>query len=289
MNTIQIWTLAARPKTLVASISPVLIGTALAIGDGIFDIALFFFTLATALGIQITTNFANDYFDFIKGADTQNRKGFVRATQAGLVEPAAMKRATLIIMAITAISGAFLIYTGGMAIATLLLLSLILAIAYTGGPFPLAYLGLGELFVLPFFGPVATCGTYYLQTGELSWDAIGAGLAPGAISTAILIVNNLRDIDEDRIAKKRTLIARFGKTFGKCEFLLVILLAFLPLLFFYSDHPFSLLALLALFPALALIRSIFINQEPRQLNPLFAKTGQLLWLYTLLFCIGWML
>lgn len=289
MNRIQIWTLATRPKTLVASISPVLIGSILGIGEGFFNFRLFLFTLATALGIQITTNLANDYFDFLKGADTQERKGFMRVTQAGLVEPSAMKRATLFAVFSTALCGAYLICIGGIPIAGLLLLSLVLAIAYTGGPFPLAYLGLGEVFVLLFFGPVAVLGTYYLQTGSLSWDAGLAGLSPGAISTAILIVNNIRDIEEDRRAEKKTLIVRFGKLFGKWEFIALLAMAFFPPFYFCSEHPFSLLALLALIPAFPLAYAIFNYSESRELNPLFAKTGQLLWLYTLLFCIGWML
>lgn len=289
MHRIHVWTLAARPKTLIASISPVLIGTTLAITQGCFHFTTFMMTLATALAIQITTNLANDYFDFVKGADTAERKGFLRMTQSGLVAPASMKRAVIIALITTFLCGCTLIFQGGLAIALLLSLSLALSIMYTGGPFPLAYLGLGELFVLLFFGPIAAMGTYYLQTHALSLDALIAGISPGALSTAILVVNNVRDIDEDRQAHKRTLSVRFGKTFGKVQYLVVILSAFIPPLFFASSHPWAQLALIALFPAIPAIRSMMANEDPRELNPLFAKTGQLLWLYTLLFCIGWML
>ncbi len=210
-------------------------------------------------------------------------------TQSGLVAPSSMKRAVLIALITTFLCGCYLIYQGGAIIAILLSIALALSIMYTGGPFPLAYLGLGELFVLLFFGPIAVIGTYYLQSHTFTWEALLAGISPGALSMAILVVNNVRDIDEDRQANKRTLSVRFGKTFGKLQYLFSILLAFLPLLFFQASHPFSLLALCALFPAIPAIRAMVANEDPRQLNLLFAKTGQLLWLYTLLFCIGWML
>jgi 1,4-dihydroxy-2-naphthoate polyprenyltransferase len=289
MNRAQVWVYAARPKTLVISISPVVIGATLAISQGILNPTLLLFTLLTALAIQIGANLANDYFDFVKGADTKERKGFMRVTQAGLVTPTKMKRAMIAIFAIACTSGCYLIWEGGLAIAFLLTLSIALGVLYTGGPFPLAYLGLGELFAFLFFGPIAVLGTYYLQTATLTKEAFIAGLSPGAFSMAFLIINNVRDIDEDRQANKKTLAVRFGKTFGKCQYLFSILLALVPMLFFFSDHPFSSLALLILLPAIPLMRLMASYQDPRLLNQLFAKTGQLHWLFTLLFCIGWML
>lgn len=289
MNRVQVWTHAARPKTLVAGISPALIGATLAISQGYFDPLLFLLTLLTGLCIQIGTNLSNDYFDFIKGADTGARKGFMRVTQAGLVSPAAMKRAIVATFAIAFLCGCYLIFQGGIGIAAMLAIYILLSILYTAGPYPLAYLGLGDLLVLFLYGPGAVLITYRLQTGTLSWEAFLAGLCPGALSMAILIVNNVRDIDEDRAANKKTLPARFGKTFGKGQFLFAIALAFFPTLFFYSAHPFSLLALLALLPALPLMREMVKNQDPRLLNQLFGKTAKLLWLFTLLFCVGWML
>ncbi len=289
MNRVQVWTHAARPKTLVAGISPALIGITLAIAEGHFNIILFLLTLLTGLCIQIGTNLCNDYFDFVKGADTSSRKGFMRVTQAGLVTPASMKRAIILAFAIAFGCGCYLIFQGGATIAALLALYILLSVLYTAGPFPLAYLGLGDLLVLLLYGPGAAAITYYLQVGSLSKEILLAGLSPGALSMAILVVNNVRDIDEDRQANKKTLVVRFGRTFGKLEFLFAILLSLFPLLFLAPSHPFCALALLILVPAVPLIRSIFRNQDPRQLNPLFAKTAQLLWLYTLLFCIGWML
>jgi 1,4-dihydroxy-2-naphthoate polyprenyltransferase len=289
MNRMQVWVYAARPKTLVISISPVVIGATLAISQGVFSPMMFLFTLLTALCIQIGTNLANDYFDFVKGADTRERKGFMRVTQAGLVTPVKMKRVMIATFAVACLCGCYLIREGGLSIALLLALSVTLGILYTGGPFPLAYLGLGELFAFLFFGPIAVLGTYYLQTGTLSKEAFIVGLSPGAFSMAFLIINNVRDVDEDRQAHKKTLAVRLGKTFGKCQYLFSILLALVPMLFFFNDHPFSLLAFLILLPAIPLIRLMVSYQDPRLLNQLFVKTGQLQWLFTLLFCVGWML
>ena len=285
----MIWAMASRPKTLIASISPVLIGTTLAFYEGYFNLSMFLFTLATAIGIQVTTNFANDYFDFIKGADTEHRKGPNRVVQAGLVSIKQMKIALMICLFITFLSGCYLIWHGGIYLSCLLALSLLLAVCYTGGPFPIAYLGLGELFVLLFFGVAAASGTYYLQTGTVTLTSILAGIAPGALSTAILIVNNVRDIDEDRAANKKTLPVRFGLTFGKVEYLFSILLSLLPLLCFFHSHPFSLLTLSILLPAIPSMRLMMNHTDPKQLNLLFAQTGKLLWLYTLLFCVSWIL
>jgi 1,4-dihydroxy-2-naphthoate octaprenyltransferase len=289
MNRSQVWIHAARPKTLVAGISPALIGTTLAINQGCFDLTLSLFTLFTALCIQIGTNLSNDYFDFVKGADTSARKGFMRVTQAGLVAPSTMKQAIAATFSIALLCGCYLVFQGGALIGVMLAVYILLSILYTAGPFPLAYLGLGDLLVLFLYGPAAVLITYYLQTGTLSKEAFLVGLSPGALSMAILVVNNVRDIEEDRAANKKTLPVRFGRKFGKCQFVFSILLALVPLFFFYSSHPFSLLALLILLPALPLMRLMAGNQDPRLLNSLFGKTGQLLWLFTILFCIGWVL
>lgn len=289
MHAIQIWTLAIRPKTLIASISPVLIATTMAIKIGSFDWLIFFCTICTALGIQITTNLANDYFDCLKGADTYQRKGFIRVTQAKLVSHKTMRQAIIISMLLTLLSGMYLVIIGKALIACLLVVSLCLSILYTAGPYPLAYFGLGDLFVWLFFGPVAVSGAYYLQLGSLSLEALLAGIAPGAISTAILTVNNVRDIDEDLLANKKTLVSCFGKSFGKWEYLFCLLAAFGSLFFFYDSHPFALCTLLCLLPAGMLVKTMFTHKSPMELNLLLIKTGQLLCLFTALFCIGWML
>ncbi|MGC1879281.1 MAG: 1,4-dihydroxy-2-naphthoate polyprenyltransferase [Rhabdochlamydiaceae bacterium] len=289
MNTLQIWAYATRPKTLVIGISPVLIGTTLALSQGVFNPTVFLFTLLTTLCIQIGTNLANDYFDFIKGSDTTERKGFMRVVQAGLVLPATMKKVVTAVFAIAILCGCYLIWIGGLPIAILLSLSIALGVLYTGGPFPLAYLGLGEIFAFLFFGPIAVLGTYYLQTGIFCKEALIIGLSPGAFSMAILIINNVRDVDEDRLASKKTIAVRLGRAFGKYLYLFSLLLTFFPLLFCYPDHPFVLVTLLTLFPAIPLMRTMLTHRDPRLLNPLFVKTGQLQGLFTLLFCIGWLL
>ena len=290
MNRTQVWIHASRPKTLVAGLSPVLIGTTLALTQGYLQPILFLFTLLTALCIQIGTNLANDYFDFIKGADTAERKGFLRVTQAGLVKPKTMKYAIFYSFILAALCGGYLVWhTGGVVLFMMLAVYILLSIFYTAGPYPLAYKGLGDLLVFVFYGPMAVLITYYLQTHAFSWLPFFVGVCPGALSMAILVVNNVRDIEEDAKANKKTLPVRFGKAFGKAEYLFAIFLSLVPIPFFYSSHPFSLLALLILLPAIPLIRHILYYEHPRELNVLLAKTGQLLWIFTLLFCIGWML
>jgi 1,4-dihydroxy-2-naphthoate polyprenyltransferase len=289
MHTLQIWISAMRPKTLPAGLSPVILGTFLAYSQGFFDPLLFVLTLLTALGIQISTNFANDYFDCIKGADTSQRKGPTRLTQAGLVLPSHMKIIILLSISLTALIGLYLSLFTSPIIAILVALSLFLAVVYTGGPYPLAYLGLGDLFVFTFFGPIATAGTYWIQTRKHSWESIEIGFALGALSTAILCVNNLRDVEEDRIANKKTLVVRFGTAFGKAEYLFCLAYAaFLPFLFF-STYPLTMLSLIFLIPAFSCIKKVFSYQDPKELNSVLAKTGKLLLLYTILFSIGWLL
>jgi len=289
MSSFKNWILAARPKTLLASLSPVLLGSALAMEDGSFDAMIFLITLLTAAGIQIATNLVNDYFDFIRGADVSSRKGPTRVMQAQLVSAKAMKRAITIVFCITFFLGLYLVAKGGIFLLFLLCLSLLLAFLYTGGPYPLAYLGLGDIFVLIFFGPLAVGGTYFLQTQSWSLESLLIGLAPGALSTAILIANNLRDFEEDKRAKKRTLVVRFGITFGKWEYLFFILLAFSIPFFVAAYHPFALLASLGLFSAFKLIGKLFSCNDPLSFQAIFAKTPPLLFFFSLLFIIGWML
>lgn len=283
------WIHAARPKTLIVSVSAVFIGAAISLGDGFFDFTTFLFTLLTVLGIQIGTNFANDYFDFFKGADTIERKGPIRIIQAGLVSPKAMKIAMVLIFSLSVICGSYLVWQGGFWIGVLLAVSIFLGVLYTYGPLSLAYLGLGDLFVFVFFGPVAVCGTYYLQTHVISIEALIAGIGPGALSTAILVINNLRDIEEDRPAGKKTLAVRFGKNFAKGEFISLLLLASFVPMYFYETHPLCVAADLILFPAFSLMLSVCKITDPLQLNTLFAKTARLLGIYTLLFSLGWMI
>ena len=181
--------------------------------------------LSAALCIQIGTNLANDYFDFKKGADTADRQGPIRVTQAGLITPHIVLWAALFFFALAALASVYLIHRAGMCILIIAVASIISGIFYTAGPRPLGYLGLGDLFVLIFFGPVAVGGTYFTQALEINWAVIVAGLAPGFLSMAVLAVNNLRDIDTDRRAGKLTLAVRFGRSFAMSEYLFCIIAA----------------------------------------------------------------
>ena len=287
MNALKVWIIASRPKTLPVSIGPALLGTILALTDGFFNLFLFCMTLCTALGIQICANFANDYFDFIKGGDTKERKGPLRITQAGLVSLPTMKKALFISFGLTALMGCYLVWHGGLVIAFLVALSLLSAALYTAGPFPLAYLGLGDLFVFAFFGPIAVAGAYFLQTGHFSWDSFLVGLGAGALSVTPLVINNVRDREEDIKSNKKTLIVRFGKRFGQIEYITCLIVAACIPLVFCKSHPFSLLSLLFLIPAFPMIRTLFTYSDPRMLNQLLGNTGKVLLLYYFLFCLGW--
>ena len=191
---LKIWITASRPKTLWAAFSPVIIGTAMAYGEGKVHWLSAFLAAVGAILIQIGTNFSNDYYDYFRGVDKKERLGPLRVTQAGLVKPETMKRATILIFSLAFISGLYLIYRGGWPVLIIGLLSILFGILYTAGPYPLGYNGLGDIFVLIFFGLVAVGGTYYVQALEINKLVLLAGLSPGLFSTAILTVNNLRDI-----------------------------------------------------------------------------------------------
>lgn len=281
MNPLSIWLEASRPKTLIASISPALIGTVLAWKNGSFSPLIFLMTLLTGVAIQVGTNFANDYFDFLKGADTVDRKGPRRITQAGLVALPAMRKAIIIAFTIAALSSAYLTAIGGPYISLLTILYIGLSLAYTAGPVPLAYLGLGDFFVLIFYGPVATLITYYLQTHEIPLQVGILGFCPGLVSTAILTANNLRDVNEDRRCRKKTLVVRFGETFGRVEYTFCLVAAYLiPCLYGHYLMPIMLL------PAFVPIKALWTIQEKKLLNVPFAQTGKLLILSTLLLAVS---
>ena len=254
-----------------------------------------FSALAALLGallIQIGTNLSNDYFDFVKGADTEERLGPARATQAGWIRPEIILRSSLLVFAAAVIIGIFLVLRGGWPIVLIGIASVICGILYTGGPYPLAYLGLGEVFVVIFFGPVATLGTYYVQALEFSKEVFIAGLAPGLISTALIAVNNLRDIPTDIKARKKTLAVRFGYRFARIEYTLCILGGlFIPLFLvvMLKDHWFSLIASFAVIPAFFPIRDVVSGISGEMLNETLAKTGKVLLIFSILFSAGWLI
>ena len=290
---LRIWIDAARPKTLWAAVAPVIIGSAMAFSDGKFHLLSVFVALMGAILIQIGTNYANDYFDFKKGADSKDRLGPVRATEAGLIKPIVMRNAFIIVFLLAFLVGLYLIYRAGWPILIIGILSIIFGILYTGGPYPLGYNGLGDIFVLIFFGPVAVGGTYYVQTLDITWPVILAGLSPGLISTALLTVNNLRDINTDRMAGKRTLAVRYGIAFTRMEYLITILIALciVPLVLLYLEphHPYALAGIIVFLFALPSIKAVFLNEINAELNEVLGRTGKILLLYSIIFSLGWIL
>lgn len=286
---LKIWIDAARPKTLAAAVVPVLIGMALALREHVFNPAMSAVALICALLIQIGTNFANDYFDAQKGADSESRIGFTRATASGSISPVQMLRATIITMGLAFLLGLLLVWHAGWIILLIGVLSLIFGIAYTGGPFPLGYNGLGDIFVFLFFGIVAVMGTYYVNALHWSSLAFWASIPAGALCVNILVINNLRDIETDRPAGKKTLGVLFGEGVLRWEYLIMILLSFaIPPHLFVRDHfnGFIFLPLLSLPLAVRLLRKIWYVKDKRMLNKTLASTAQFLIIFGVLFSLG---
>ena len=289
---LKIWLWASRPKTLPAAIAPVVVGTAMAYEAGGFHGMAAAAALLGAILIQVGTNFCNDYVDFKKGADTRHRKGPLRVTQAGLVSVRAMRNATVLVFTLALMTGIYLIARGGWPIALIGMLSIMAGIGYTAGKFPLAYIGLGDLFVLVFFGPVAVGGTYYVQTLEITPTVLIAGCATGLLATAILQVNNIRDVEEDRQANKKTLVVRFGRKFGTGLWAFcVVIAALIPLemLVATAEHQWSASTLLILIPALAVFQRLRTETVMERLTPLLGWTSLLLLAHAVLFSVGWLL
>ncbi|MEO8036861.1 MAG: 1,4-dihydroxy-2-naphthoate polyprenyltransferase [Acidobacteriota bacterium] len=282
---IQPWLLASRPKTLSAAVVPVLIGTSMSPRPIVWY--AFFFALFGAIFIQIGTNFVNDALDFKRGADTAERLGPMRVTQAGLVSAEGVLRAAYACFGLAALCGVPLILRGGWPLVAIGVTSIVAAYAYTGGPYPLAYNGLGDLFVVVFFGFVAVGGSYYLQTLEMTTAVLLAGFAAGSLATVLLAINNLRDVSGDRTVKKRTMAVRFGERFARLEIALFALV------------PFAATALIAsmrgrlgmLLPCIVLPLAILLivrvaRSSGAALNRCLAMAGGLQWLFGVLFVVG---
>ena len=285
---IKIWLLAARPKTLPAAAAPVVVGTAVAMGDGVVSFWPALAALLGALLLQIGANLANDVFDFKKGADTTERLGPLRVTQAGLLSPAQVMTGMWVTFGLAAFIGLYLVWVGGWPIVLIGVLSILSAIAYTGGPFPLGYNGLGDIFVFVFFGLVAVCGTYYVQAQTVSAAAVWASVPVGLLATAILVVNNLRDVDTDRAAGKKTLAVRLGAKGAQVEYFLLVGGAYLtPLLMWLLGIApvWVMLSWLSLLRLPPLVRMI-LHQKGRPLNQALAGTARLELLFSLLFSVG---
>ncbi len=287
-SALQIWLLAARPKTLPAAAVPVIVGTAVAISEDVFRLLPALAALVAALLIQIGTNLANDVFDYKKGTDAAGRLGPLRVTQAGLLTPDQVMAGMGLIFGLAVLIGVYLSVVGGWPVVVIGVLSIASGIAYTGGPFPLGYNGLGDLFVFIFFGLVAVCGTYYVQAGAVSAAVCWAAFPVGLLATALLVVNNLRDIHTDRAAGKRTLAVRLGVTGARAEYLLLVGLAYLtplPMVLVGETGPWSFSVWLSLPLFVPLVRLI-LHREGRVLNQALAGTARLELVYGLLFSLG---
>ena len=285
---LQIWLLAARPKTLPAAAAPVVVGTSVAIGEQVFSFWPALAALLGALFIQVGANFANDVFDFKKGADTTTRLGPVRVTQAGLLTPHQVLMGMWVAFGSASLAGLYLIWVGGWPIVIIGLLSIISGIIYTGGPFPIGYKGLGDLFVFIFFGVVAVCGTYYVQAGTVSVAAAWASIPVGLLATAILVVNNLRDIDTDRETGKKTLAVRLGVRGTQMEYLLLLLVSYaVPLLMWLLGvTSMGVLLVWLSIPLAVLLWQQIQHEKGRALNKTLAGTARLELVYAVLFSVG---
>jgi 1,4-dihydroxy-2-naphthoate octaprenyltransferase len=284
------WLLASRPATLPAAAVPVLVGAAAAIHEGAgLRTPVLVATLAGALLIQIGTNFANDYSDFHRGADHDGRLGPLRVTQSGLLSPSAVLRGIVVAFTLATLIGLYLAWLGGWPIVAIGILSIVAGLAYTGGPWPFGYHGLGDLFVFIFFGIVAVTATAYLQSGHWSAFALVVSVPIGLLVTNILVVNNLRDLATDRDAQKHTLAVRLGERATRMQYALFTALAYLVPAALAVGTParrWLLLPWLTLPLGVGLARSVLGGLAGRDLNPLLKRTGQLLLAFGVLFAAG---
>lgn len=289
---IRVWFLAIRPKTLPAAVAPVVMGTAMAMGDGVGHWLSATAALFAAVMIQIGTNLANDCFDCLHGADQCDRVGPVRVTQSGLATPNQVLFATALAFALACAAGLYLVIRGGWPILLIGLLSILSGILYTAGPYPLGYHGLGELFVLVFFGPVAVSGTYYVQALQVTPTVLLISLAPGLMSVAILTVNNIRDRESDRRAGKRTLAVRFGLRIARLQYVLAVVGAgILPIAMVLATgrHVYCLLTVLVSCLMIPTIRKVYQLEGGPELNAVLAATGKSLFVFSLVFATGYLL
>ncbi len=281
--------MAARPKTLPAALSPVIVGIALAYRDGALSLLPALAAAAGALLIQIGVNLANDYFDYVKGVDAADRAGPTRVTHSGLIPPAQVKRGMVFTFALAALVGVYLVVVGGWPILAIGVASIVSAVAYTGGPWPLGSHGLGDLFVFIFFGLAAVIGTYYVQALRVTSLVVAAAIPMGALATAILVVNNLRDINTDRRAGKRTLAVIIGPRATRREYGLLVAIAYAtPILLGLAGITsfWVLLPWLSLPLAVQLLRMMFGGVSGPALNQALAETARLELVFGILFAIG---
>jgi 1,4-dihydroxy-2-naphthoate octaprenyltransferase len=280
LSPLHIWLMAARPRTLPAAVAPVLVGTALAATEGTFKPLTFVAAMLGAVFIQIGTNLSNDYSDARRGADTEDRLGPVRVTAGGLVPPRQVLVATYVAFGLAVLAGAYLIATAGWELLLVGAASILAGVLYTGGPRPYGYEGLGEVFVFLFFGVVAVTGSYFAQVERLTWEAFVLAVPVGLLAAAILVVNNVRDLETDRRAGKRTLAVRLGRRRARALYAGMVYGAFVcaPLPWLLgSDELTAWLALplIAVVPAVAVVRIVHERSDGPSLNGALARTGML--------------
>ena len=289
MTTGRLWLLAARPRTLPAAVAPVLVGTALACNDDHFHWLRFVAALIGSVFIQIGTNLANDYSDARRGADTEDRLGPVRVTAGGLMPPKRVLVGTYVAFGIAVAAGAYLAAVAGWQLLVVGAASIAAGVLYTGGPRPYGYAGLGELFVFMFFGIVAVAGSYFVQTEDLKWEAFALAVPVGLLAAAILVVNNVRDIDTDRRAGKRTLAVKLGRPGSRTLYGAMLLLAFAAPAATVAAGGLTawiLLTLAAVPLAIPLWRTVANRTDGPALNGALAGTGRLLAVYSILLSAG---
>jgi 1,4-dihydroxy-2-naphthoate octaprenyltransferase len=278
----RIWLMAARPRTLPAAVAPVLVGTALAIHDDRFAALAFVAALLGAILIQVGTNLSNDYSDARRGADTEDRLGPVRVTAGGLVPPRQVLVATYITFGLAVLVGLYLVVIAGPELLLVGAASILAGVLYTGGPRPYGYEGLGEVFVFTFFGIVAVAGSYYVQAEELPWEAFVFAVPVGLLAAAILVVNNVRDLETDRRAGKRTLAVRMGRDRTRVLFAVMVYGAYAVLVgMAIGWSPWVLLPLVSIPLAAGLVRLVRTHTDGPTLNEALARTGMV----QLLFCV----
>lgn len=288
LSRLQIWWLAIRPKTLPAAVGPVAVGTAVAVADDHFLAIPALGCFLGAMLLQIGVNLANDYFDFKNNIDSEERQGPIRVTQSGLIPPEDVKRAMIICLVLAALVFLYLGVVGGPPIIFVGIASVLAALAYSGGPYPIASNGLGEIFVFIFFGLVAVGGTYYIQAKDLTTVALMAAVPPGLLITAIMVVNNLRDIDTDKKAGKNTLAVILGRYRTIVEYKILIGASYLiPMLMLMMGMADAFILLP--FTTLPMARALIIKVEcdlGSNLNELLASTARLSLLYSVMFSFG---
>lgn len=285
-NIFKAWIEAARPKTLPASVSPVLLGCAVAYREGMFNLVPAILCLLVALFAQIASNLANDYFDFKKGADTADRLGPERAVAQGWITPKAMLTGTFITLGLSCLCGCLLLFYAGWELIPVGIAIALCVLAYSAGPYPLAYNGLGDVCVLLFYGVIPVCFTYYVQALSFSFLSFLLSLALGLLSVNILIVNNYRDYEQDKVANKRTSIVLFGRTFGRIFYLVNILAAFILVFPLLLSISYLMNALFCLFFVLCIRTWMDLSRcEGRELNKTLGHTARNVFLFAVLLSI----